>query len=1091
MKSNTTFKFICIIICTLFLVSTSGRAILYATPVSSTAKHTEQEHKHTVQNSDELISDELIDDEFTNGESTDDKIIDDEITDESTSTSTTSGKRMIDKYGKHEEEKDSSHYAYEAPYYYEVMAQYDEQDLYNIKVDEIILHSHTARVPNGNVESILISSEENMSSKENENMQYILWNEDTEWIEWEIDVQKEGLYEIEIEYKSVQGGTGRDIERAIYIDGKLPFKEAGNIMLYRLWCETSEPLINNIGDEVWPPQEEIIHWKRSVIYDKMGMYSYPIRLHLTEGKHTIRLLYVFEPVMLGYIKLKPIQQYKSYEQYLKEINNKGVGKYIGENVCFEAEENVIEKNDQMIRREEDQDPAVSPISRGARKLNIFGGWRWRKENQSATWEFEVPEDGLYNVGIKVYQTNGHGLPVYRRIEIDGEVPFVELNEYMFSYNNKWQMETLGDKDNDYIFYLTKGRHTITMTNTMGTMADLLIAIENNTKMLSKIIQKVFMLTGSEPDPNFDYEFEKNIPEMIPQLEKMVDEMDDHLKILDSVCTQTPQIYNLISMCKNYMQLFLSDRYKMSSRVKDLQEVQGNLTVVYLELQNAPLSIDYFVVGEKTNKWKRGVNSNIFQRGYTMFYNFLRSFYVDYNSVSGMISAEDENYRVLNVWIGRGTEWAEVLKNLADEDFTPKSGIVLNLNIIPAGQLQTGSINVLLLSLAAGNAPDVACGVASSSPVEFAIRDAAVNLKQFDDFNTVTQQFLPEFFVPFKYKEGIYALPETMDFRLLFYRKDIVDELGITIPNTWEELCYNVLPILYRNNMNFSFPPDYTPFLYQNGGKFYRENGIESALDTPEAFNAFNQLTYLYSGYGLPAVNLSFFQKFRTGETPMGISGFRPYMSLLCAAPEISGRWGVAPIPGTINEDGTNDRSIGGMILGGAQAEGTIGIVDFSSVIFSNSKTKNDGDTNNANKVEQVDQANQVNKINQVDQANQKQNDAWEFLKWWTSYETQARYCREVESLLGREARWNTANLRAYEEIPWDKQHIEIMKEQWEWYKEVPVVLGGYFTSRYINNAWTNVVLSGKKPRDELELAVKEINIELRRKQEEFGVYAGD
>ena len=174
------------------------------------------------------------------GESTDDKIIDDEITDESTGISTTSGKRMIDKYGKHEEKKGSSYYVYEAPYYYEVMAQYEEQDLYNMKVDEIILHSHTARVSNGNVESIL------MSSEENENIQYILWNEDTEWIEWDIDVQNEGLYEIEIEYKSVQGGTGRDIERAIYIDGKLPLKRR-EISCYTDCGVRLGTIDNNIG----------------------------------------------------------------------------------------------------------------------------------------------------------------------------------------------------------------------------------------------------------------------------------------------------------------------------------------------------------------------------------------------------------------------------------------------------------------------------------------------------------------------------------------------------------------------------------------------------------------------------------------------------------------------------------------------------------------------------------------------------------------------------------------------------------------------------------------------------------------------------
>ena len=94
---------------------------------------------------------------------------------------------------------------------------------------------------------------------------------------------------------------------------------------------------------------------------------------------------------------------------------------------------------------------------------------------------------------------------------------------------------------------------------------------------------------------------------------------------------------------------------------------------------------------------------------------------------------------------------------------------------------------------------------------------------------------------------------------------------------------------------------------------------------------------------------------------------------------------------------------------------------------------------------------------------------------------------EVESLLGREARWNTANLQAYEQIP-DKQHRSNERTM-EMVQRSSCCVRWILTSRHITNAWTNVVLSDKKPMDELELAVKEINIELRRKQEEFG-YAG-
>ena len=63
---------------------------------------------------------------------------------------------------------------------------------------------------------------------------------------------------------------------------------------------------------------------------------------------------------------------------------------------------------------------------------------------------------------------------------------------------------------------------------------------------------------------------------------------------------------------------------------------------------------------------------------------------------------------------------------------------------------------------------------------------------------------------------------------------------------------------------------------------------------------------------------------------------------------------------------------------------------------------------------------------------------------------------------------------------------------WNWATEIPVVLGGYYTTRYIGNAFNNVVVSGNLTvRDALEEAVEAINKELETKQIEYGVISSD
>ena len=56
----------------------------------------------------------------------------------------------------------------------------------------------------------------------------------------------------------------------------------------------------------------------------------------------------------------------------------------------------------------------------------------------------------------------------------------------------------------------------------------------------------------------------------------------------------------------------------------------------------------------------------------------------------------------------------------------------------------------------------------------------------------------------------------------------------------------------------------------------------------------------------------------------------------------------------------------------------------------------------------------------------KKEQAWEFLKWWTRTDTQVRFGREMEALMGAAARYATANVEAMQQLPWRVEEREAL-----------------------------------------------------------------
>ena len=115
------------------------------------------------------------------------------------------------------------------------------------------------------------------------------------------------------------------------------------------------------------------------------------------------------------------------------------------------------------------------------------------------------------------------------------------------------------------------------------------------------------------------------------------------------------------------------------------------------------------------------------------------------------------------------------------------------------------------------------------------------------------------------------------------------------------------------------------------------------------------------------------------------------------------------------------------------------------------------------------------------------NASWEFMKWWAKPDTQVRFGREIEALLGSSARYATANKEAFTQLAWSADDIEVLSEQWDQTVGIREVPGGYYTGRHITNAIRKVINEKEDARETIiDYSIK-IDEEITKKRIEFGL----
>lgn len=876
-------------------------------------------------------------------------------------------------------------------------------------------------------------------------------------VSFHVQIPQTGYYNLYMEYL-IPESRGVAAERGVRINGEFPFEDAQNITFTRIWTDGGEVKTDNQGNQIRPTQIEVYDWQSSCFEDDMGYITEPYRFYLEKGDNEITLEAENEPMIIRKFMVAPVSVIQSYEEYAAkypDISDQAAA--AGYIQTIQGEDSTLRSESSLYAKYDRSSPTTYPNSITNTVLNYVGGDTWRSSGQWIEWEFEVPEDGYYNIMIKGRQNYSRGSVSSRTVYIDGEIPFSEMKEISYAYSNDWECKDLADDNGvPYNFYLTKGIHTIRLEATLGGVGPILEELEDSTYRANQIYRKILVYTGANPDRYRDYYIEANYPEVMEAMEL---ESKRLFKIVDDTVSYSGQKADNIAAAQTVAQQMERFCEKPNKITLEFTTFKDNITALgtaSLNMSETKLDIDYLVVSG-TGVTPKKDQANIFTKLWHEIKSFFASFFVDYNSV-GDVYDESGDDEVVKVWILTGRDQGTILKSMVDDTFTPESGVKVNVEIVDP----TALLNAVL----AGRGPNVVLSVGADQPVNYALRGAAEDITQFDDWEEVLSHYTPSSYEQYGLDGHIYAIPETQTFNVMFYRKDVLEEMGLEVPDTWQELI-EMLPTIQGNNLSVGIPtaagssstttastavasnvPDlslYFTLLYQYGGDMYNEMGTKTTVDDEAGIQAFDDYVRYFNDYGLPTI-YDFVSRFRSGEMPIGISAYSTYNTLMVSAPEIRGLWDFTLIPGTeyTNPDGTTYIDRSDFITGSA----TMMIA--------------------------------------TEDESLKQK-SWEFMKWWAEPDTQVRFGREIEALLGSSARYATANKDAFEQLSWSADDIKVLSEQWDQTVGIREVPGGYYTGRHITNAIRKVINDKDDSRETIiDYSIK-INEEIEKKRNEFGL----
>ncbi len=694
-----------------------------------------------------------------------------------------------------------------------------------------------------------------------------------------IEVPANGLYNLELIYRTAPSDT-TDLSLSVLIDGKLPFDEAAKIPLDKYWRNKTGNIQydSTHRNQIRPTQVVSNIWVTYTLLNKASFGAEPFYFCLTEGEHTVTLqnasteLYVSRVNFTNTTPPKPYSEVKPTDEQIE-----GTPALVnGEAILVEAEVPTYTNSIALQPTREPSEYLASPAHPTDIRYNTIGGTLdsdatiWDKPSQKAVYEVNVPADGYYSINLRCRRNSTEGMTSFRRITVNGAVPCEELAAVRIDNSPKWQTINLTDENGEPIyFYLRIGTNTIEIEAVTGDSEEYVLRAEQTVQSLYSVMTDSANRTAeqlAEAFRGFSEELDAENEEIRSNFGVEIAELSELSLMLRSALRDPESVEDFAA----------ARRSEIGSR---LTELVSRLRDLHFQ----PLELDYFEI-KTVHEEYRDTRVNVFKAIAFAFSSFIGSFFKDFNAL------RRTDARAMEVWVCLDRKQSEIIGNLVEKQYNTTHDVKINI------RRDNGD---LFEAVAAGKGPQAALYADSALICELQERGAAVDLKDSQNLPEVYGRFPAGLSGMYEHDGGVYAVPLTNSYPMMFYRTDILSAMGILPPQTWEEFSQTLALISERGMKAGMVSSEHDPDGFAAGDVFIAmlSQTDEKALGSESAAAAFETWAKLCADYGLTEEDV--LAQFRTGEMPLVIADCTAFCSRLSdQAYELGGRWSLAHIPGT-------------------------------------------------------------------------------------------------------------------------------------------------------------------------------------------------
>lgn len=181
-------------------------------------------------------------------------------------------------------------------------------------------------------------------------------------MEWTFSAEKSGVYELQLAYMA-STGKGRKPQITLELDGRVPYTEAADYELSRVYRDAGAIEQNAKGDDLIPDQVEVERWQEQPLLDTSGLTGRNLCLYLEKGTHTIRLSCGRESLLIRTLSLIPVSPVRSDADATALYQAEGYAEVGGFMKIYQAEA-AQEKSDVVLYPTYDRtSPAIRTLRR--------------------------------------------------------------------------------------------------------------------------------------------------------------------------------------------------------------------------------------------------------------------------------------------------------------------------------------------------------------------------------------------------------------------------------------------------------------------------------------------------------------------------------------------------------------------------------------------------------------------------------------------------------------------------------------------------------------------------------------------------------